>query len=387
MFKIFKRLFFVPSINIFLISFVSFYIAFAILTLNNIYKKSLDNSLASKQPHIEMRYKSIEKVLSLQEISQITNKIKKSKNIESCNAFTDGKMILKLFSYRNLSTTSALGNIRVIGLYPSIPFSYSLEEAKLYSMDFEDTEPTYKEFLYKFLQNKNLALINQTLFNMLSNPINSTTNFDITSFLNNKKVTTIKTNVVGTFIDFSEKPTIILYYIQANKLLNFPELRVSGFMIKVKNLDKLNSSVKFLKKEFPNLKITTWLDKNKKQNNIYSIFSVISMMVGFIILTLSILISLLILYRTFIKKLNQIIILQKIGYDLRNKIIIYLSIINTLSFILSVVFLNISIKYIANYFNISLQETSNLYLIYVYFIYILLFLFLAKKIMSQKVKI
>jgi ABC-type lipoprotein release transport system permease subunit len=383
----FKRLFFISSINIFIISFISFYISFLILNLNDIYKKSLDNSLASKQPHIEMRYKSIEKTLSQKEIKEITKKIKQDNNIQSCNAFSDGEIIIKLFSYRNISSTSAFGTINLIGLYPSIPFSYYLEEAKLYSLDFEDTTPTYKEFLYKFSQNKDLALINKTVSKMLSNPINSATNFDITSFLNTTELSSTKITVAGSFLDFSQKATIILNYKKANKLLNFPETRVSGFIIKVKNLEILNTSTLLLKQNFQNMKISTWIDKNRKQKNIYIIFSYVSMIVGTIILTLSILLSLLIFYKTFIKKLNQIIILKKIGYDLREKIIVYLALINTLSFVFSFIFINFSIKYIANYFTISLQHTSNLYLIFVYIIYISLFIFLAKKIMSQEIKI
>ena len=384
---IFKRLFFVSSINIFLISFISFFIAFLILKLNDIYKKSLDNSLASKQPHIEMRYKSIEKTLSQKEILKITKKIKKDKNIESCNAFSDGEIILKLFSYRNLSATSAFGEINLIGVYPSIPISYSLQEAKLYSLDFEDTTPTYKEFLYKFVENENLALINKTLSKMLSSPINSATIFDVTSFMNRKELAKEKIEVAGSFIDFNQKASIILNYKKANRLLNFPENRFSGFIIKVKELEKLNYSATLLKKKFPDMKISTWIEKNQKQKNIYLIFSYVSMIVGVIILTLSILLSLLILYKTFIKKLNQIIILKKIGYNLQNRIIIYLSIVNTLSFILSIVMINFCIKYVTDYFSIVLQQSSNLYTIFVYLIYISMFVFLAKKIISQEVKI
>jgi len=384
---IFKRLFLLSSINIFLISFIAFFISFLILKLNDIYKKSLDNSLASKQPHIEMRYKSIEKILSQKEINKIIKKIKEDKNIQSCNAFSDGEMIIKLFSYRNLSTTSAFGTIKLIGIYPSIPISYSLEDAKLYSLDFEDTTPTFKEFLYKFSQNDNLALINKTLSKMLSNPINSATNFDVTSFMNEKKLSKTEIEVAGSFIDFSQKASIILNYKKANRLLNFPQNRFSGFIIKVKNLEKLNRSTLLLKKKFPNMKISTWIEKNQKQKNIYLIFSYVSVIVGVVILTLSILLSLLILYKTFIKKLNQIIILKKIGYDLRNKIIIYLSLINTLSFFLSTLAINFSIKYISNYFSITMQNSSNLYMFIVYLIYISLFIFLSKKIMSQEVKI
>ena len=384
---IFKRLFFISSINIFFISFISFFISFLILDLNNIYKKSMDNSLASKQPHIEMRYKSIEKTLSIKEISQISNKIKEDPNIESCNAFTDGEMLTKLFSIRNFSVTSAFGTMHLIGIYPSIPLSYSFEESKIYPTDFEDSTPTYKEFLYKFLNNENFALINKTTSKMLSIPISSSTNFDITTFFNRKKLSSDKIQVIGIFLDFSQESNVILNYKKANKLMNFPQNRVSGFIIKVKNLDKLNKSTLILKHKFPKMQIETWIDKNKRQKNIYMIFSYISMIVSIIILTLSILLSLLILYKTFIKKLNQIIILKKIGYDIRNKIIIYLSIINTLSFVLSILLINFTIQYVSNYFSISLQDVSNSNLIFVYLIYILLFIFLSKKIMSQEVKI
>jgi len=384
---IFNRLFFKSSIIIFFVSLFSFYISFLILTLNKIYKKSLDFSLADKQPHIIMRYKSIEKTLPLKKINQITTKIKQDKNIRSCNPFSDGNILIKLFSYRNMSTTMAIGHMHLIGLYPSIPISYPIIEANLYSLDYEDTTPTYKEFLYKFLNNPNLALINKTTSKMLSNPINNSTNFDITSFVNQKKLAKDSITVDGILTDFSNTPTIILNYQKANKLLNYPKNRISGFLIQVKNLDKLNKTVQFLNHNFNNMKIATWLDKNKKQKNIYLIFSSLSKIIGFILLSFSFLISLLILYKTFIKKLNQIIILRKIGYDLSTKTIIYITIINTISFIISLFIIYFTLPFITNYFNMTIYDISYINFIYIYIIYIIPFILISKKLMNQKVKI
>ena len=384
---IFKRLFLTSSIKIFFISLFSFYISYLILTLNEIYKKSLDFSLANKQPHIIMRYKSIEKNLPLNTINKITSKIKQNNNIKSCNPFSDGDILIKLFAYRYTSTTTAIGNIHLIGLYPSIPISYPIISAKLYSLDYEDTTPTYKEFLYKFLNNPDLAIINKTTSKMLSNPINSSINFDITSFQNQKELHKDNIIVAGILTDFSNTPTIILNYKKANKLLNYPQNRISGFLIQVKNLDKLNQTVYFLKKSFKNMQISTWLDKNKKQKNIYLIFSVISKIIGFILLSFSFLVSLLILYKTFIKKLNQIIILKKIGYDLSKKVIIYLTIINTISFIFSLIIIKFSLPLITKYFEIPIYSISFVNFFYIYLLYIFLFVLVSKKLMNQKVKI
>ncbi|MEA2050452.1 MAG: hypothetical protein U9O56_06965 [Campylobacterota bacterium] len=327
-FKIFLQLFKGSLFKMMLLVFVSFFIITIIPIIINSYNKSLENSLATKQPHLIIKYIDENKIFKQEKLLEIENNIQNIlgiKNIDSINSFVKSSVAVKFKSYGyNLSEYN--GYVDAIGLSSyRYPITYDFDTILPVMLSDYGFKLTGVEIFQRFKDEDNIMFFNETLYKSIQPLVTYEAKFDMSYFINETQ-----SNHSGKFFgvveDFFDKPIVYMDYKFLNKILGYDENHISGFMINIKDQKKLNILKKdlenFFNKDTKQVLVSSWRDINKKQNDIFKIFTEVGLFLKWIILILSTAAVSIYLYKTLLIKQPELRLLNILGLRL-------ISIVNT----------------------------------------------------------
>jgi len=299
-------------VSFFSISIVSFGI--------NYYKDILSESFGAKQPHIILKSFSDEVILSKNQREDMINKILLTigkENIRCITPYIKTTLDLSLEVYANINSPKIEGTFNVIGIYPHYPLAFSFMDAKYFDKEYMPT--TYKEFLYDYNNAKNMLIINDVVNKGFSPQLSSNRNKGKMSVYDaDKKIKERSFIVGGSIKDYRKEAYLYSSASFANSLDNADENRVSGFAINLQNssiehLAKIKSALqKVFDTEYETI---TWLDKNKKQHDLITLYDMLSNMIQFLILIATSSAILLLIFRTLLSIQPQIRSLYLMGYN------------------------------------------------------------------------
>lgn len=320
--KIFFWLFKKPIVALVFLIIASFMIIVSIPIVINDYNKSLEASLVSKQPHILVEYMSENYILPREEIQKISNKLLVTvgeEELETINAYVQEKIFVEFKKYgTNLSQYN--GFVKAIGLssatYPNV-YDFSLFEPLM--LDEYGFKITGLEMFEEFKNTKNTVFFNKSLYGAVEPLVTYEASFDMKYFLETK-VHETNGNLFGVVEDFFTQPIIYMNMDFLNEILEKDSEHISGFMLNIKNQEKLETIKKQLENYFNKDKkiviVRSWRDINKKQNNIFKIFTYVGKFLEWILLMLSVFAVTMFMYKSLLLKQPEFRLLNIIGLRL-----------------------------------------------------------------------
>jgi len=332
---------------------VTFWIITIIPIVINSYNDSLEKSLATKQPHITIEYlddKQIFNQLELQKKESEIRNIVGISNIQAINSYVKSKVFVNLKSYgNNLSEYS--GYIEAIGLskfhYP-ITYDFSAFEPVMLSDYGFKISPL--ELFEEFRNHENTIFFNKSLYKSVVPLVTYEAHYDMKFFLDDAKTSHAQGNFLAIVEDFFDRPIIYMDYQYLNKILNLEKNHITGFMINIQDQKKLLHIKEKLNIYFNKTKktalVATWRELNKKQNDIFKIFTQVGKFLNWIILTLAVAAVTIYLYKSLLIKQPQLRLLNILG--LRLVSIVNITIISLTA--LSVSFASLSVHLLLPYF-------------------------------------
>jgi len=388
--NLFKKEFF----WIFFLVFVSFVILTIIPIVINSYKQFLEDSLATKQPHITIEYIDQNKQYTPQQINQLEQQIldKFQNKIVSINSYVSNKAFVNLKSYGyNLSEFT--GYVKFIGL-PNNKYNlcYDFDNFVPVMLDEYGFKITGIEIFENFRQNSNNIFFNYALYNSIKPLVTYEAKFDISLKLHNDTKSYNKANFLAIVQDFYNQPIIYSSISFVNQIFHQNKNHISGFMINIANQQDLYTIQQQLNNFFNSKTkqaiITNWKDSNKKQNDIFKIFTQVGNILKFIIFVLSTGATTIFLYKTILQKQPNLRILNMLGLrlvvvmDSAIALLIFVSVVSS-----SFVAHNLISYIYANILNLTLDISYKFYIYDIVVAYIVLVLFvviIVNNIFKQK---
>jgi len=345
-----------------IIVFISFFIITIIPIIINSYNESLEKSLATKQPHIivnyidERREFSDSELLELQK--RVIEKIGRDK-IAQINAYVKATKFINLKSYgNNLSEFS--GYIDIIGLTTNhYPICYDFESFTPVMLDGFGFKITGLEMFEEFRTSDKTLFFNSSLYHSISPLVTYQATFEQGYHLGEGKISYAKGRFLGIVEDFYEKPIIYMDSKNLNKILGNKQNHYSGLMININNqkeLLEIKSELNlFFNSDKKRVTIATWRELNKKQNEIFKIFTQVGEFLKWIILILATSAVSIYLYKSLLMKQPELRLLNILGLRLTYIVNITIMITMALSVMLSAYLADRMMNYI---YSSVLHQTS-----------------------------
>jgi len=306
-----------------IIVFISFFVITIIPIIINSYNKSLEKSLATKQPHIIVNYIDERREFSDSELlkleKSIIEEIGKDK-ITQINAYVKTTKFINLKSYgNNLSEFS--GYIDVVGLTSNhYPICYNFESFTPVMLDGFGFKITGLEMFEEFRNSDETLFFNSSLYHSISPLVTYQATFEQGYHLGEKKISYAKGKFLGIVEDFYEKPIIYMDSKKLNKILGYNQNHYSGFMINIDNqkeLLEIKSELNiFFNSDKREVTIATWRELNQKQNEIFKIFTQVGAFLKWIILILATSAVSIYLYKSLLMKQPELRLLNILGLRL-----------------------------------------------------------------------
>lgn len=333
------------------------FITFAIITIIpiviNSYNESLEKSLATKQPHIRVSYINEKQHFTQKELSNIEAQMMNSigaDDIKEINLYVQERLFVKFKCYGN-NLSEYNGFVETIGLSKyHYPITYDFESFEPVMLSDYGFKITGLEMFEEFKNHKDTIFFNKSLYMSIQPLVTYEANFEMEYFLDSSDVTEVQGNFLGIVEDFFEKPIIYMDYQYLNEILGHESNHISGFMININDQNKLYEIKQKLELFFnydeKKVIVSTWRELNKKQNDIFKIFTQVGAFLKWIILILAITAVSVYLYKSLLMKQPQLRLLNILGLRL-------VSIVNTTIVLLSaftVTLASISVHFALPYF-------------------------------------
>jgi ABC-type lipoprotein release transport system permease subunit len=380
--KIFLSLFKNELLKVAVLVFLSFFIMTIIPIVINSYNKSLENSLATKQPHILVKFIDQYNNFTNDEISTLKEKIKvlfKGDDIKTINSYSKTKKFTKLKSYGyNLSEFN--GYITIIGLpNEQYPLCYSFDDMVPVMLSDYGFKVTGLEIFDIFRKDNQTVFFNYTLYNSIKPLVTYEANFDF-KFFDQQNTLESKANFMGIVEDFDENPIVYVANKKYNKMFGLKDGHIDGFMINIKDQKKLLDIQKtveqFFNKNKKKVIVTNWKEINKKQNDIFKIFTQVFSILKLIIMILSTGATSIYLYKVILEKQPNLRLLNILGLRLVLIVDISVAFVIGLSVFISTILAEKFMGYIyQNIIIIDLKIDSSYYILDIFISYIILISF------------
>ena len=311
---LFLRKFFLNKYGFLSIVFVTiaFFTIFTLLYLLDSYQYSLKKELLSKQAHIYIKYtnnKHIDKNL-IREVNKILGndktvlvpyiKGKKYIHIEAGDSFAGTSLQASAYIYGFLQYNTFFKN-KKFNAYSDI--GYNIHKLKQF-----------------FVDDGNIVILNQTLNSMFNRQNISIV--QATIFTKKSKIN--RAMLLGYFNDYSTKPVLYTNLKFAKKILQDNSLDISGYMIKIKDVSKIDGYIKLIRDRLKdkNLIVTQTTQTNGLQIKILTSLKNFIYLSICIVFCLAVFVNIMLLYGIMLDKQPQIRILFNLGIDISSKIII-----------------------------------------------------------------
>jgi len=347
-FNLFKRTLFIT----FILVFITFVMITLIPIVINSYNYTLEKSLATKQPHIVVKFVDDKTAYSKKQQQKLESTIKTfigTNKIDTINSFVESTTMVKFKSYGyNLSEYAGYTTIIGLSTY-SYPIVYNFDDFTPVMLSEYGFKLTGIEMFDKFRTTKDTVFFNTTLYKSIYPLVTHEARFDLE--VNSFGLVQSNVDFLGIVDDFFDKPILYMNINSLNKLLNLPVDHISGFMINIvdqKDLVLIKNQIKsYFDKQNIAVEVVTWREINKKQNDILNIFTQIGILLKIIILVLSTIAVTVYLYKSILVKQPNLRLLNILGLRL-------ISIVNSVisSVILSAVVCAVYITHIVANTNI-----------------------------------
>lgn len=359
-----------------------FCIALLIVNVINIsqeaYRKQLVSSFAHKQPHLKLKYISEQQQLDPIAIKKISQTIQQlaADQIVAISPYVSGQGFYHFNGDGLFTTLESNTSAKVIGISQNDQPAYHFMQTVLLP-DREFNQPvTPVVFIYQWLHDSTSAVFNNALAGTFSSPLDSQAELTVQSQNSDQSL-----NLRALFQDFNPHPTLYTSIHHANALLNQPSNKIDGFLLNVKSLAMLNKVKEKLAEKLnqphPTFVILSWLEERKKQHAIFQIFSRLSLTLSSVVLILSIIVVLLIQYRSIVYRAYHLNVLYTIGMDLKFTLFTMLVILVGVGVSLNGLVLYQIFPLIESFFNISLSNSLLHALIFDYSMICSVFLLLS----------
>lgn len=352
--KIFLGLFKKSLINTMILVFITFVIITIIPIVVNGYNYTLEKSLATKQPHITVKYIDEKTVYDKKELLFIYNDLQKYTDefkITQINAFVESRNFIKLKSYGN-NLSEFDGYVDAIGFVPySYPLCYDFDSFKPVMLSEYGFKLTGIEMFDELIKNEQTMFFNESLYNAVEPLVTYEARFDM-GFKIEEKYSNAKGNFMGVVEDYFDKPIVYVNYKHLNKILKMKQNHISGYMINIddqKQLDIIKNKIdNYFNKDKKIVVVTTWREINKKQNDILKIFTQIGVILKWIILILASFAVTIYLYESILTKQPQLRLLNILGLRLINIINVVITMVVFISATIATYLSHIFSQYIIN---------------------------------------
>jgi hypothetical protein len=188
------------------------------------------------------------------------------------------------------------------------------------------------EFLYRWIEDKEVSIFNNALLNSFYPPVVTETTFEMKSDITRSGIV-----LLGAFNDFKDTPTLYTSKEKANELLNNSEHHIDGFVLNLEDIKELTNVKNFLEEKLNEsnqvVVVKGWLDEHLKERTIFNVFNKMTQVISFIILLLSIVVLLLVQYRSIAVKNYQLNIFYYLGVNLKGTLFLTITIITLFSVI------------------------------------------------------
>jgi ABC-type lipoprotein release transport system permease subunit len=383
-FRLFKKPFFFVTV----LYFVALVMLLSILGLKESYKMNLQQEFATKQPHIKVLFINDNTKLTKEEIEKSISQIYKvSSHIENISPFVKGTLFVNSFGSKATGSSARYqGEVKVIGVSKK-ELLYDFNNASFASRAPFNIKYTPVEFLYTFQNEKNSVVFNETLFNSYFPVV---ANIEKFVFIDGDRINEVKFSAI--FKDYDKQAIIYTNIDFANQLLNNEKDTINGFFVNAKNLEDIDALTLELKETLPKERyiVKSWLEDRKKQFMMFYVFDVLSIIIMFIIVSLSLLFILLLLYNAIVKKSYQLSVLLTIGFKVEKEIylfiIFYMLISTTLSITFIYYFLELLVKSIGLEYSSRVFSESLIYIFFIDIFFAIISYFLIKSSYRLKAK-
>ena len=396
--KIFFILFRKPLFVSTSIVFISFFIITTIPIIINSYNESLENSLATKQPHIIVNYFSEDKIFSNKELIDLEKEIVKNigeNKIKEINAYVKDKLFVNLKSYgNNLSEFS--GYIDLIGITSNhFPICYDFDSFTPVMLDGYGFKITGIEMFEEFKNREETLFFNSSLYYSIQPKVTYEAVFEGEYYIHNQKIVNKKGSFLGIVEDFYSKPIIYMNSKYLNKILGYDKDHYSGLMINIRNQKELVKIKKALELFFNSdrreVSVSTWRELNKKQNDIFKIFTQVGEFLKWIILILATSAVSIYLYKSLLMKQPELRLLNILGLRLTYIVNITIMLSSLIAVILSTYLADNMMRYVySSLLEENLRVDVSFYIKDILLSYTILFivtLFIVNNLFKQKYNI
>lgn len=348
-----------------LISFLCFGMVAMILFVLELYSQGLGASFINSTPHISISSEEHNDILH-----SICMMIEKQSGVTAVTPYISGTGVFRVESkpYPIIGRVKSTAEIEITGLtLDEFPFAIPFENTRSLRKSQFVNIYTSKELILAVLGSPNSAIINEAMANVFS-PANPATedNYAVYSIkYPNRLLTQIK--ILAVLKDLQDTPRMFVSQKTAKKILQTGQY--SGIFMRLtdsiaRDGDSLsefkdNIRVLFQKKSGDYKKIETWQEGELRQQKIFMVFQIISVLVLGSILVLSIFSGVLGIFRTFVVKQKSITILMRLGTS-KLKLFIIISVVNILAlssgFLISLFLIFAFRKFLSNYFLQGLRQ-------------------------------
>ena len=376
------------------------FIAFCIITIIPIitgsYNQSLENSLATKQPHILVKYINDKTIYTQKQIQDIQNdliSILNPSSITNINAFVQTNSFINLKSYGN-NLSEYKGYIDAIGLVNTkYSICYNFDTFTPVMLNNYGFKLTGIELFEEFRKKENKLFFNKSLYHSIEPLVTYQSNFDISFDETNNKIS--KGNFMAIVEDFYDKPIVYMNYKYLNKILGYDENHITGFMININNQKDLNlikgQTENHFNKKQNIVFVSTWRELNKKQNDIFKIFTKVGEFLKWIILILATFAVTIFIYKSLLVKQPEFRLLNILGLRLILIVNIIISLFTAITVGISTYLTHILMQYIyTNILNQNMIVQIDFYIYDVvlsYFVLVLSSIVIINSLFKQKYNI